>query len=224
MIIAIIPARKNSKRIKNKNIKKFNDKSMIYWTISKLKKFKIINKILVTSDSDLILKKAKKFKADECLKRPNYLATGKATTKDVIVHGIKYLKRKNIFPSLILCVYPCTPFLRLNDISKAIKLVKQNKKRFVSAVTAYNHPIQRSFNMTKNNKIINQKKKNIKTNTQKFKLNFYDCGQFYLSAPETWSKQNHLENYYGVKIPSWRAIDIDNNDDWKRAELLSKII
>ena len=94
MIIAIIPARKNSKRIKNKNIKKFNDKSMIYWTISKLKKFKIINKILVTSDSDLILKKAKKFKADECLKRPNYLATGKATTKDVIVHGIKYLKRK----------------------------------------------------------------------------------------------------------------------------------
>ena len=41
MIIAIIPARKNSKRIKNKNIKKFNDKSMIYWTISKLKNLKL---------------------------------------------------------------------------------------------------------------------------------------------------------------------------------------
>ena len=35
---------------------------MIYWTISKLKKFKIINKILVTSDSDLILKKQKNLK------------------------------------------------------------------------------------------------------------------------------------------------------------------
>ena len=78
--------------------------------------------------------------------------------------------------------------------------------------------------MGRNNKIINQKKKNIKINTQKFSLNFYDCGQFYLSTPEVWCKQNHLKNYYGVEIPSWRAIDIDNYGDWKRAELLSKII
>jgi CMP-N-acetylneuraminic acid synthetase len=114
MIIAIIPARKNSKRIKNKNIKKFNNKPMIYWTISKLKKFKIINKILVTSDSDIILKKAKKYKADICLKRPNYLATGKATTKDVIVNAIEYLKKKKYISQFSFMCLPLYTLFKIN--------------------------------------------------------------------------------------------------------------
>ena len=36
--LAIIPARKNSKGIKNKNLKKFNKKPLIYWTIQAAKK------------------------------------------------------------------------------------------------------------------------------------------------------------------------------------------
>ena len=66
--------------------------------------------------------------------------------------------------------------------------------------------------------------KNININTQKFKKTFYDCGQFYLSTPKVWCEKNHPKKHYGLQIPSWRAIDIDNLDDWKRAEILSRII
>ena len=46
MNIAIIPARKNSKRIKNKNIKLFKGKPIIYWTIKYLKESKLFKEIL----------------------------------------------------------------------------------------------------------------------------------------------------------------------------------
>ena len=63
MIIAIIPARYSSKRIKRKNIKLFHSKPIIYWTIKKLIKSNIFDKIVVSSDSQLILDLSKKFGA-----------------------------------------------------------------------------------------------------------------------------------------------------------------
>ena len=73
-MFAIIPARSGSKRIKNKNIKIFNKKPMIYWVIKKLKKNQAIKKIVVTSDNVKILKLAKKYGADILIKRPKKLA------------------------------------------------------------------------------------------------------------------------------------------------------
>jgi len=52
MIVAIIPCRSGSKRIKNKNIINFAGKPMIYWTIMAAKKSKLFNKIVVSYDYD----------------------------------------------------------------------------------------------------------------------------------------------------------------------------
>ena len=51
-IVAIIPIRKNSQRIKNKNFRKFyNNKSLLEIKIEQLKRVKLIDKIVVSSDS-----------------------------------------------------------------------------------------------------------------------------------------------------------------------------
>jgi CMP-N-acetylneuraminic acid synthetase len=52
--LAIVPARKNSKRIKNKNLVKINNKELVKFTIEAAKKVKKINKIVVTSDDKRI--------------------------------------------------------------------------------------------------------------------------------------------------------------------------
>ena len=54
MNVAIIPARKGSKRIKNKNIKLFNGKPIIAWSIEEAKKTKIFDEIIVTTDCEKI--------------------------------------------------------------------------------------------------------------------------------------------------------------------------
>ena len=69
MNIAIIPARIGSKRIKKKNIKLFNSKPMIFWTIKKIKESRIFDLIVVSSDSQKILNMSKNYKADILIKQ-----------------------------------------------------------------------------------------------------------------------------------------------------------
>ena len=52
----IIPARKNSKRIKNKNFKKFCGKPIIQWPIEQIQKSKKFDKLFIYTD-DLKIKK-----------------------------------------------------------------------------------------------------------------------------------------------------------------------
>ena len=64
MNIAVIPARIGSKRIKKKNIKIFNGKPLIYYSIQAAKKSKNFDKIFVSTDSEKIRTISKKFGAE----------------------------------------------------------------------------------------------------------------------------------------------------------------
>ena len=55
MKVAIIPARKNSRRIKNKNIINFCGKPIISWPIAMAKKSKIFDRVIVSTDSKKFL-------------------------------------------------------------------------------------------------------------------------------------------------------------------------
>ena len=93
-LICIIPARKGSKRIKNKNIKLFYGKPIISHVIEKLKKFKMFSKIYVTTDCRNIEKIAQKYKIG-IIKRGKILSNDFTDTKTVVVDAIKKLERKN---------------------------------------------------------------------------------------------------------------------------------
>ena len=54
-VIAIIPARNGSVRLKNKNLKKLLNKPLIFWTIKEALKSNYIKKIIISSDSNKIL-------------------------------------------------------------------------------------------------------------------------------------------------------------------------
>jgi CMP-N-acetylneuraminic acid synthetase len=54
---------------------------------------------------------------------------------------------------------------------------------------------------------------------------FHDAGQWYWGKLETWISQAPLlENSIGVPVSRWVAQDIDTIEDWKQAELLSRLI
>lgn len=121
--IAIIPCRKNSKGIKNKNIKLFNKKPLLYWTLKAAKETKLIEKIFVTSDSNKIINIAKKFGV-ETIKRPKKLATDFSTSESAILHA---LKKINCNPVNIIFLQATSPLRKKNDITKAIKYYEKKK-------------------------------------------------------------------------------------------------
>ena len=73
-IIALIPAKKNSRGLKNKNLKKLNKLSLVELAILGAKKSKLIDKIYLSSDSDRILDIGAKLNID-VIKRKKFLST-----------------------------------------------------------------------------------------------------------------------------------------------------
>ena len=69
--IALIPARKGSKRIKNKNIKLLNGHPLIAYTIIAAKKSKLFDKIFVVTDSREYMDISLKYGADKFKLRPS---------------------------------------------------------------------------------------------------------------------------------------------------------
>ena len=92
-LLAIIPARSGSKRIKNKNIKNFLGKPLIAYAISHAKKIPFVDRVVVDTDSQKILSIAKKYGAETPYLRPRKLASDKAQVIDAIIHLLNTLKK-----------------------------------------------------------------------------------------------------------------------------------
>ena len=82
--VLIIPARKGSKRIKNKNLKLFCKKPLIYYPIRAVKESNLFKKIHISSDSSRILNFCNKLGIKTDFRRPKYLADDKTALSKVL--------------------------------------------------------------------------------------------------------------------------------------------
>ncbi len=136
-VIAIIPARSGSKRLKNKNMYSVWGKPMIYWTIFEAKKSSYINKIFVSSDSNKILSFAKKHNV-QIIKRPSDLSGDKTIKMDAINHAIKSISTKTK-PSLVVSLQANSPTITKNDIDRCIEhLLKNDNNEVISVNKDFN--------------------------------------------------------------------------------------
>lgn len=227
MNIAIIPARSGSKRIKLKNTKKFLNKPIIFWTIKELKKSKLFDHIVTTSDSSQILSIAKKCGSNIISKRAKILSTDKTSTIKVIKSEIMKIKKKFKVKNLnICCVYPCNPLLLNIDLRKAFKKMINYRGKFIVAVSE-TKKIEKTFMLNRKKEIIISKanSKKINNNSNKMKKTYYENGQFCLANAEVWLKNKFIhKKAIGYEIPSWRSVDIDDLYDWKKAEIIFRIL
>ena len=123
MIIAIIPAKGNSKRLKNKNIRSLNKKPLIYWTIKHAQKSKIIKKIFVSTDSQKISNFAQKMNIG-VIRRPKKLG-GETPIIEVYKHAYQKLKKKYKLKAIV-GLQPDHPDRKV-PADKAISIFKKKK-------------------------------------------------------------------------------------------------
>ena len=92
--LAVVPARKNSKRIKNKNLVKFKNRSLIENTLKQISHVKKIGYSVISSDSNKILNYSRKIKNCFPIKRPKNISTDKSSTEQALSHVILSLEKK----------------------------------------------------------------------------------------------------------------------------------
>ena len=225
MNIAIITARKNSKRIKNKNIKIFLGKPIIAWTIISALKTKIFSNVIVSTDSVKIANISKNYGAEVPFFRPKNISGDKTTTREVILHAIDWLEKNDFEFNNICCLYPTAPLMNYKDIRNAYNILKKNPHKYIFSACKYSYPIQRSFYISKKGtKIVFSK--NEKKFSQSFANTYHDAGQFYFAHKNTFRKKITIFSSKAKPIifPNQKVQDIDNIEDWKICEEKFKIL
>tara|TARA_A100001015_G_C14982343_1_gene710014 strand:+ start:811 stop:1473 length:663 start_codon:yes stop_codon:yes gene_type:complete len=215
-ICAVIAARSGSKRVKNKNIRRFGKSSLLVRKIIQLKKIKILDDIYVNSNDNKILSIAKKNGA-KIIKREKKYATNYVKINDVYVNVVKKVPSKHIF-----FVHITSPFVKTKSMEDAIKkYFKLNKKKY--DCLASTSPVK---------KFLWFKNKAINYNPKKMPRSQDLPDFFYLNfAFNILTKKNILKykNIIGKKIKPFHldeieSFDIDNMEEFKLANLIENKI
>ena len=225
MNLAVIPARGGSKRIKKKNIKLFNKQPIILFTIKKLLDSNLFDRIIVSTDSNEIIDICKNYKV-EIIIRPKELSDDYTSTNEVVKHALEINHNNIELDDLICCVYPTAPFLRISDLHRSRDIFDEDKDfdnpvLFSFPVTEYKYPIQRALNVNEKGFVKTFWNGEFPKYSQNLEKSFHDVGQFYWGRARSFIDNISMFNGSAkiIQIPGYLSHDIDNEDDWIRAEL-----
>ena len=226
MRIAIIPARGGSKRIPNKNIKNFLGSPIIGRVIGTLSESQIFDRIIVSTDSEEIAVVAKKYGAEVPFMRPSELADDFAGTSEVITHAIDSLQLETTLDTQVCCVYPTSVLMNSNDLKDSLELLQTQEWEYVFAASQPNSSPLRSFTKSELGGLEMLFPKYWSSRSQDLPDCFVDAGFFYWATAKTWIQAEPIfgPNSTFVDIPEIRAIDVNTEDEWLRAESIFEII
>ena len=223
--LALIPARGGSKRIKKKNIKLFNGKPMIAWVIEAVKSSKCFDKIIVSTDCKDIALISEEYGVDVPFVRPKNISDDFSGLVPVVRHAIEFFNEQKVTFKTISMIYPTAPFLSPNDLKKGISLI--SSADFVVSISSFNYPIQRALLLKDNNKYIAMdNEEHYQTRSQDLPARYHDAAHFVIGKTESWKEKTPFLSgkTKPVFIPRTRVQDIDEEEDWKEAELKFKIL
>ncbi len=217
--LCIIPARGGSKRIPRKNIKDFLGKPIIAYSIDAALKCGLFREVMVSTDDSEIAEVALHLGASVPFLRSPESANDFATTLDVLKEVVMEYERRKVYFDNICCIYATAPFVNDQILKSSFRTFIEEQYESLFPILKYSFPIQRSLSLREKRVSFNWPE-HVNTRSQDLDDIYHDAGQFY------WLKKSVLSNEAivtsnsgGYLISELQAQDIDNETDWKLAEM-----
>lgn len=225
MNICIIPARGGSKRIPHKNIKKFNGKPIIAYSIEAAIKSKCFDEIVVSTDDDQIAEVAENYGASIPFVRPKKLSNDFTETLPVIKHAIKFLNKDKPI-KYVCCLYATAPFIQPKVIKNAFEQLINTGAEYCFSVTSFSFPIQRALTITNEKRLKMVYPENAKIRSQDLEETYQDAGQFYWGSVDAFLNESMIFSEISSPyiLPSYLVQDIDTHEDWIQAEIMYDVL
>ena len=225
--IAIIPARGGSKRIPKKNIKNFLGKPIISYTIEAAKESNLFDEIMVSTDSVEIAEIAMQCGAVVPFLRRSEMSNDYVTTDDVLLDVLQEYKKVNREFCYMACIYPTAPFVTAASLQNAMKMLETHSKAsMVMPVAAFSYPPQRCYTIDEEGMVVFKHPEYITSRSQDLEILYHEVGQYYIFNVEKFIKAEGkvYENIIPIVVDEMSVQDIDQEKDWKLAEMKYKII
>lgn len=214
--IAIIPARGGSKGLPGKNIKDFNGRPLIAWSVQAAIESGLFDTVVTSTDSADIQRVAVAAGAEAPFLRPNELATDTATSADVVQDVL------NRYPGheWLCLLQPTSPLRTSRDLIESWKLAEKPGIDAVISMSVQSHPIEWSLSVTPDARLQPIDKRNFRKRRQDIAPTYLPNGAIYWIKVSSFIK---LKDFWtpdtaGYQMPNERSVDIDSLYDFRLAE------
>lgn len=221
-IVAIIPARAESKGLPGKNIKSLLGKPMIAYTIEAALKSKLFSRVIVSTDKEEYADIARKHGAEVPFLRPEHLAGDDSHIKDTIIHLLDWLEESGDEIDSFMLLQPTSPLRTEEDVKDAVEMYNaKDAKSVVSVCEAEHNPawmnsLGEDLSLDGFVSAVND---NPRQKLQKYyRLN----GAIYLSNVQHYKKHQsfYSKEAFASVMPAERSVDVDSELDFQWAEFL----
>lgn len=223
--VAIITARGGSKRIPHKNIKDFCGKPIIAYSIEAAKQAGCFDEVMVSTDDAEIAEIAESYGAKVPFMRSAENADDFSTTRDVVKEVLEQYASQGKQFDFACCIYPTAPFVTGKRLAEAMQLLEEKEADSVVPMVQFSFPPQRSL-ILEDGRAAFKWPEYALARSQDLEPFYHDCGQFYCLSTRAFAEQQLLfmKKTYPVILDEMEVQDIDNETDWKLAELKYRLL
>lgn len=222
--IAVIPARGGSKRLPGKNLMLISGKPLIAWTIEAALECQMFDKVIVSTDSEVIAEKALSYGAEVPFLRPPELAGDLTATIEVLIHLVENLDNNTQLPyTHLTLLQPTSPLRNASNIKDAITFLEEKKADAVISICKTEHSPLWSNTLPADHNLKDFIPQNIqKTPSQNLPEYFRLNGALYICDIRRMLEEKTLylsSNCFGYVMSRKNSIDIDDQIDFDLAEI-----
>ena len=150
-IVAIIPARSGSKGVPDKNIKLIQGVPLIAYSIRAALKSKLIDRVIVSTDSDQYAEIAQNYGAEVPFRRPEQISRDDSTDIEFFNHIIDWMgENEGGIPRYFVHLRPTTPLRDPEVIDEAIEVFMDSDCSSLRSVHKMSESAYKAFEINNN--------------------------------------------------------------------------
>jgi len=228
-VLALIPARGGSKGLPGKNIKTLGGYPLVGYSIAAALNAKLICRTVVTTDDPEIADKAREYGAEVPFLRPTEFAQDDTLDLPVFQHALNWLSEHESYrPDFVVQLRPTSPFRPPELIDEAIQILIDNPG--ASSVRGVVPSKENPFKMwmiEPDGKMIplleTEFEEPFNMPRQELPASYWQTGHIDVVRAETIINGSMSgQEIYSYIVDPLFSVDLDNLQDWQRAEMRLK--
>lgn len=221
MLLAILPARGGSQRIKSKNIVDFCGKPLISYSLQAAKDSGIFDEIHVSTDSDEIAEVVSGLGFPVEFMRNSDLADSHTPLLPVLSWVLAEFEKRGRAYSDVCQIMPTAPLIQSEDLKKAYSLFKERQKIHpLIAMSPFPAPVDWAMEINDQCCTVAREPEKLLLRSQDLVPTFYDSGAFVFYSAAQIKNPDFSGSYLAYQLPKARSVDIDDQEDLEMAEIL----
>lgn len=224
-VLGLVPARGGSKGVPRKNIRLLCGKPLLQYTAEAALMARRLSRVILSTEDEEIMDVGHRCGLEALFLRPSELAQDDTPMLPVVQHAVRWMEAEGERFDAICLLQPTNPLRRAEEIDACIELLE--RRAADAAVTTLPVPAEHNPHWT----YFQSEDGLLRLSTgeatpiprrQDLPLAFHREGSVYVTRRDVLMEENSL---YGKRLAGYllrpeQCVNIDNPEDWARAEQL----